>query len=319
MYDAFPLLPVLAVFYLLMIALLEHRFEYRPLLFIGVGIILGLLINPYFPENIVFSFRHMLPKLIDATSVRVGNEWYPYETDQLLKNSLPALIAFGSGIVALGLSEKKMDVRTGTGLLATLLFGFMLFQARRFIEYFPPFALIFAAFAWAPLLSASKSVPAIPRRFNPRVLPVIVLALMIAVSMVKTLPATQESLRKSKPYNLYAGASAWLIENSTEGDRVFQTDWDDFPRLFYYNTHNTYLVGLDPTYMQLHDQELYDLWVLITRGKIQEPSQYIVAQFDARFVHSDLAHKKFIRYAEQDPGLREVYRDEQAVIFEVAR
>jgi hypothetical protein len=195
----------------------------------------------------------------------------------------------------------------------------MLFQARRFIEYFPPFALIFAAFAWAPLLSASKSVPAIPRRFNPRVLPVIVLALMIAVSMVKTLPATQESLRKSKPYNLYAGASAWLIENSTEGDRVFQTDWDDFPRLFYYNTHNTYLVGLDPTYMQLHDQELYDLWVLITRGKIQEPSQYIVAQFDARFVHSDLAHKKFIRYAEQDPGLREVYRDEQAVIFEVAR
>jgi hypothetical protein len=36
-------------------------------------------------------------------------------------------------------------------LLAALLFGLMLFQARRFIEYFPPFALIFAAFAGAPL------------------------------------------------------------------------------------------------------------------------------------------------------------------------
>ena len=66
LYDAFPLLLVLAVLHLLVIALLEHRFEYRPLLFIGVGIILGMLINPYFPDNIVFSFRHMLPKLTDA-------------------------------------------------------------------------------------------------------------------------------------------------------------------------------------------------------------------------------------------------------------
>jgi len=319
MYDAFPLLPVLAVLHLIVVGLLEHRFEYRPLLFISIGIILGMLVNPYFPDNIIFSFRHMLPKLTDATSVSVGNEWYPYDTGQLLENSLPAFITFSSGILALGLADRKMDVRTGMALLVALLFGLMLFQARRFIEYFPPFALIFAAFAWAPLFSKIEPASVPPTKSWIQRFPAIVLAFAVVFFAFKTLPAAQESIRRSKPYDLYAGASAWLEENSRAGDQVFQTDWDDFPRLFYYNTHNTYLTGLDPTYMQLYDQETYDLWVLITRGEIQQPSQFIANHFHSQFVHSDLKHGKFLRQAEKDPGLREVFRDDQAVIFEVIR
>jgi len=324
LYDAFPLLAILAVLHLVTVALIEHRFEYRPLLFISAGLALGLLINPYFPDNIVFSFRHVLPKLTSATSVSVGNEWYPYDTGQLLKNSLPALVAFSSGILALGLTGRKMDVRTGMAFLVTLLFGLMLFQARRFIEYFPPFALIFATFAWAHLFSDPQLAPIVQTRSDlwanlQKTLPTFLLAIMVIVTGFRSMPATQRSLRNSKPYNLYAGASAWLQDNTSVGERVFQTDWDDFPRLFYYNTHNTYLVGLDPTYMQLYDPESYDLWVLITRGEVRQPSQFIANKFQSRYVHSDLKHGKFLSYAEQDPGLREVYRDDQAVVYEVVR
>ena len=159
MYDAFPLMLALAVLHFLAVALTERRIELRPLLYISGGIILGMIINPYFPHNLIFSYHHMLPKLTDATSVRVGNEWYPYDTKQLLDNSLPALVAFASGALALGLSGRKMDSRTALGLFASLLFGLMLFQARRFVEYFPPLALIFAAFAWAPLFTAPKLLP----------------------------------------------------------------------------------------------------------------------------------------------------------------
>jgi hypothetical protein len=324
LYDAFPLLPVLAFLHLTAIALIEQRFEYRPMLFVGAGILAGMLINPYFPDNIIFSFRHMLPKLAEATSVSVGNEWYPYDTSQLLENSLPALVALGSAILALGLAGRKMDVRTGFALLAVLLFGLMLFQARRFIEYFPPFVLIFAAFAWARLLPDLQAAAVPPARSKPWAtvrgsLPAALLAAMVVFSAFKSLPGTQVSLRDSKPHNLYAGASAWLEANTSPGERVFQTDWDDFPRLFYYNTHNTYLVGLDPTYLQLYDRDAYDLWVLITRGEISQPSQFIANHFHSRYVHSDLKHGDFLRQAEKDPGLHEVYRDDQAVIFEVVR
>ncbi|MBK7453476.1 MAG: hypothetical protein IPJ46_07090 [Anaerolineales bacterium] len=329
LYDAFPLLIALGVLHLVAVALIEHRLETRPLIFIGAGILLGMLINPYFPVNISFSIQHMLPKLTDATSVRVGNEWYPYDTGQLLDNSLPSLIAFASGILALGIAGRKMDVRTAMGLLAALLFGLMLFQARRFVEYFPPFALIFAVFAWAPLLIDLKPVdlpqdetdslrgPS-PYLLDLRsILPAVVILVFVFAGAFMSIPAAQESIRNSKDYELYAGASEWLVQNTPAGSRVFQTDWDDFPRLFYYNTHNTYLAGLDPTYMQLYDSALYDLWVDITHGDVEGSSKIVASDFGAGYVHTDLNHEDFLDQAAQDSGYKEVYRDDQAVIFEV--
>ena len=316
MYDAFPLILALAFLHIVAVAMIERRIELRPFLYILGGVGLGLVINPYFPENLLFTYRHILPKLADATSVRVGNEWFPYETKQLLENSLPSLIAFAGGALALGLSGRRMDVRTAFALFAALLFGYMLFQARRFVEYFPPFALIFTAFAWTPLLTAepdSVSTDA-PSRVNP--VPVL-LGMAIGLSIAVSIPRTREAIDRSKPYDLYAGASTWLAENTSPGERVFQTDWDDFPRLFYYNTHNTYLIGLDPTYMQLFDPALYRLWVEITQGNVEDPSQIIAQKFGSRYIHTDLNHGSFLRVAENDPGLIEVYRDDQAALFEV--
>jgi len=316
MYDAFPLMIALGGLHLISVALIEQRIEYKPLLYISAGVILGMLLNPYFPENIIFSYRHMLPKLADATSVRVGNEWYPYETKQLLENSLPSLVAFASGILALGLSARKMDVRTALGLLLTLLFGLMLFQARRFVEYFPPFALIFATFAWAPLFKSEvDSVPStssLRRFFAP-----LMLSLAVAGSITVSIPRARAALDSSKPYTLYADSSAWLEANTPAESRVFQTDWDDFPRLFFYNTHNTYLIGLDPTYMQLYDTDLYELWVRVTKGDFENPALTILNTFGSRYIHTDLHHQDFLRVAAKDSNLKEVYRDDEAVIFEV--
>ena len=324
MYDAFPLLIALAVLHFLAVALTERRLDFRPLLYISTGILVGMVVNPYFPDNLVFSYHHMLPKLADATSVRVGNEWYPYDTKQLLENSLPALVAFVSGALALGLSGRKMDARTALGLFASLLFGLMLFQARRFVEYFPPFALIFAAFAWTPVLRSDPDSEAAAATPQPpfmvllqRYLPVAALSLAVLLGTVRSVSPARAAVDGAKPYGLYANASLWLEKNTPPGSRLFQTDWDDFPRLFYYNTHNTYLIGLDPTYLQLYDAGLYDLWVDITRGEVEHPSRIIATRFDSQYVHTDLQHRDFLKVAAQDPGLREVYRDDQAVIFEV--
>jgi hypothetical protein len=37
----------------------------------------------------------------------------------------------------------------------------------------------------------------------------------------------------------------------------------------------------------------------------------------SRYVHTDLNHGGFLRVAAEDSGLKEVYQDDQAVIFEV--
>jgi hypothetical protein len=346
LYDAFPLLMAMAMLYSFAILVTETRLDLRPVLYTGLGTLLGILINPYFPYNIVFAYHHMLPKLVDATSIRVGSEWYPYTTGQLLENSPLSLVAFVMGILALGLSGRKIDARTTLSLLAAVFYGLMLFEARRFIEYFPPFALIFTAFACSPLLvkhpdepkaitfriiiqtwlsflkklvkSADQPLPLIQPSVI-RFMTTSLLMVIIIFGTIFTFKKSQASLNTSSPVDRYAGSSAWLVKNTPAGARVFQTDWDDFPRLFYYNTHNTYLVGLDPTYLQIADPNLFDLWLKVTKGNVDNLSEVITKSFAAEYIHSDLNHSDFIRAASNDPAMKEVYRDKDSVLFQIIK
>jgi hypothetical protein len=130
--------------------------------------------------------------------------------------------------------------------------------------------------------------------------------------------ATRKQLQENaKPYQRFAGASAWLVENTPAGARIFQTDWDDFPRLFFYNHHNTYTIGLDPTYMQSYDADLYDQWVSITQGEVKNPSQVIWEQFGSQYIISDLKHSDFLQAAEADHKIIQMYEDDYAIVFQV--
>jgi hypothetical protein len=326
LYDAFPLLLVLAGIYVFSVWSIEGRFNGLPLIYAGAGVVLGLLVNPYFPHNILFAIQHILPKLSEATSVSVGNEWYPYTTGQLIRNSPLGLISFVGAILALGLTGRKMSLQTAVSFFAAIMFGLMLFQARRFIEYFPAFALIFAAFAWTDYIKDRQQEPspvnqrlrkAKPLNGLRAWTPVIILSLILLPGIWMTSQESQASITRAKPRELFEGASGWLENNTPPGSRVFQTDWDDFPRLFFYNSQNTYLVGLDPTYMQLYNADLYETWVDITNGRISKPSSTIVDRFGAYYVVTDLNHSGFLREAEEDPGLIEVYRDDLTAVFEI--
>ncbi|MDX1435318.1 MAG: hypothetical protein R3335_00810 [Anaerolineales bacterium] len=320
LYDAFPLLAVVAGLYALSVWLTERRLVWQPLVYTAAGIGLGLLVNPYFPENLTFIYHHLIPKLAGPTETSVGSEWYPYRTTQLMENSGLALVALVGGILALGFQERRIDARTLTGLLLVILFGVMLFQSRRFIEYFPPFALIFSAMAWAPIIQSWRvsGEGRLPMSVWLRAwLPAAALILVLGITLLPNLKAAQDSVEGARPYQRYAEAAGWLQANSKPGEGVFQTDWDDFTRLFFHNSQNTYTLGLDPTYLQNYDSEKYDLWVDITRGDVDRPAATIAESFGAGFVFTDLEHDGFLEAAEADPGLVEVYRDQEAAIFAV--
>lgn len=311
-YNAFPLILVLVGSYVAACWLLEGRLELAPLGYAVLGLGLGLIINPYFPDNLSFIYHHLAPKLTETTATKVGTEWYPYSTWILVENSGLALLAFIAGAFALGLQERRMSTATATLLLLATLFGLMLFKSRRFIEYYPAFVWLFCGLAWGPLFQKWLQ----RKRWMNTVLP-LGLMLLLTPAIAFTVQAAQAELQESKPYQRYAEAATWLEEHTPAGSRVFQTDWDDFTRLYFYNTHNTYTLGLDPTYMQLYDAELYELWVAITRGKVEAPGQVIADTFGAAYVLTDLDHERFLEQAEADSRLKEVHRDQYAAVFQV--
>lgn len=318
LYNGFVLILGFAVLYSVAVWMAERRLEWKPIAYTGLGLALGLVINPYFPDNLRFILDHLGAKVdLEASGVRVGNEWYPYTTGVLMANSAGALLALVLGFIKPSFSGRRRDRVENTLMLAALLTLFMVLRSRRFIEYFPAFAFLFGAAAWGrPSVIYSAWIP----RARPVVLKgigLVSLVITLLVLGVTTIQGTQSDIQSSESDDYLAGASAWLKANTPPGTMIFQTDWDDFTRLFYYNTSNTYLVGLDPTYLQLYDPALWDQWVAITRGQVAQPSQVIRDTFGARYVVSDTNHDSFEDRVSEDDNMRLVYRDANAFVWEI--
>lgn len=311
LYDGFVLVPLFAAAYVAATWIADRKLVWRPLAYSVIGVALGLVINPYFPHNLEFIAEHLGAKTNFQQGVQVGNEWYAYRTSTLLDNSTGALALLVLGVLWPSFRRRRADAITTTLLLVALLTLYMVFRSRRFIEYFPAFALLYAAVSWGRDGVALDRL--LPRKW---LWQIPALGLLIA-STVITWNATRDLIGEGRDPKYLAGASAWLRENTPRGAMVFQTDWDDFPYLFYHNTHNVYLVGLDPTYLQEADPELWDLWVAITRGEIDAPSTAIETRFGARYVVSDRRHPDFTRVARADPRMHMVYEDDNARVWEV--
>jgi hypothetical protein len=215
-------------------------------------------------------------------------------------------------VLAIGWHKERINLSTLTVLLLTVFFGLMLFKSRRFVEYFPAFVLIFAALGISPLIQSWLADRARWAKAGP-----LIFLLVLALPLTTTIYLARESVSGSKSADLYADATRWLVQNGPDGSFVFQTDWDDFPRLFFYNPDMVYTIGLDPTYMELHNADLYNDWVDLTQGKSDQTGQIIREQFGGQYVFTDLGHEAFLRRAAEDPWLKEIYRDDDAVIFEV--
>lgn len=314
-YNAFPLLLGVAAIYVVTVLVLERRLAWQALAYPAVGIAAGLVLNPYFPENLAFIFDHLVPK-VGESAVPVGNEWSPYRTLTLVENSGLALLLPILGALLLFLRGERIDRRTLFAFLLVVTFGFLLFRSRRFVEYYPAFTVIFMAFSAAPLLTVAQS-----RLRSAPVTLAVAAALgafvLLSLPLYRSLSDAQALLADSKPAEEYQAAALWLRDEAEPGSMIFQTDWDDFTRLFFYNSDVRYVAGLDPTFLQLQNEQLYDEWVAITRGEVDQPGQAIRDTFDASYVFSDLRHGDFLDQAAEDPLLEEVYRDEYAVVLRV--
>ena len=315
LYDGFVLLPAITVLYAAGQWIGERKLAWQPVVYSSLGIVLGLVINPYFPHNLAFIWEHLGAKTDLESSVRVGNEWYPYTTAVLLQNSTGALLALVLGILWPSFSTRRSDGVTTTFLLIALVTLYMVFQSRRFIEYYPAFALLFCAVSWGRDGAAlAAHVPRQPlRRAGLR----LVMVGGVALLVFTTLSDARDTVQGARDVDYMAQASIWLENNTPSGTLVFQTDWDDFPYLFYHNTHNTYLVGLDPTYLERADGRLWEQWVAITRGRIAQPSIAIQALFGARYVVSDTRHEAFEDQARDDPAMFLVYSDQYGYVWEI--
>lgn len=285
-----------------------------------LGLGLAMVIHPYFPNNVTFTYLHLLPKMFPEASVQVGSEWYPYSPSSLLRTSWLALLIVPLGLLP-GVFAPRRIMRDHTALFLgglALLFLALYLRSRRYIESEPAFAVLFCAYTWThyvPMVRGRSLGDWLPERARLGLAAIALLGL--GFQGVTVVQSARQNAGGAGTYQTFETAAPWLARNSEPGELVFHTDWDDFPELFFYNTHNTYIVGLDPTYMFLERRELYLRWRSITRGEVQRPSQAIREEFGTRWVITDRNHAAFIVRARNDPDMEVVFQTPRAVIFRV--
>ena len=341
-YDLFLLLLMAALFWSAAIGISEMKFEWRPLVYVIAGCALGLIINPYFPHNLQLLWEHLQIKLVATDfDTKVGSEWYPYDSWEFLGNSAVACVAMLAGYIAFEPTERRRAQFPIFFLLFSTALMIMTARWKRIAEYWPPFAILFAGFALKPWLEGFRPYltrlpddvieelrPFLDREVEPpepeegsnfrlflKVSAVVGVSAVLSLCLYLNLRATQKEIRDSERHNFYRAGAAWLQANVPAGQIIFNTDWDDFPRLFYYDSSHYYVSGLDPSYLYDKDPELSNLYERITLGHEEDPGPMIRDRFKARYVFSDNTHHDFMEQARVSGWFDIVYEDGQCTIL----
>jgi hypothetical protein len=344
-YDLFVLLIGAVIIWAIVIGWAENRIEWRPVVWVLLGAAAGLVLNPYFPHNLFLFYEHVRVKLaLGDFSTKVGHEWYPYETWEFLGNSVVACVAMLIGCIAFDPADRKRSHHSLFFLFFSTVLLIMAARWRRIAEYWPPFAVIFAAFALQPWIEGSRSVftrlpthvldelqPFLDRsepaamtkawglRELVQIIGAAVIALILGSILFWNLLVTTKDIAQSEAPDYYKAGMQWVRANVPAGDIVFNTDWDDFPRLFYFDQTHRYVSGLDPTYLYDRNADLSKLYERITLGEEKDPGPLIRDRFGARYVFTDNTddHAKFQSRAMNSGWFEVSYEDKDCTVLHI--
>ncbi|HEX8638248.1 MAG TPA: hypothetical protein VF692_09310, partial [Pyrinomonadaceae bacterium] len=355
-YSLFPLLLFAAFFWTLIIAWNERRLEWRPLAFTLGGMILGNLINPYFPQNFRLFYEHFITKFKVGSdfAVAVGGEWYPYNGMELIMNFPVALLSMLIGYILFMPRNGKLPEKATFFLMFVTVLLAAQFRSKRFAEYFPPFAILFLAFSWQAF--EWKSEPQLPedvrRDLSPyldapkpsekdRVWEIAKLSALWLLGLIlfgffvfnltganrfginesgllETIRGNEENDKYERAMLFATGKDASGNDNIPAGERIFNCNWDDFPKLFFYNTKHSYVFGLDPNYLYSENPELYKLLIDLTNGKVDDPAPVIREKFGANYIFADAKENDDLFAKALESGWTEmIYEDDEARILRI--
>jgi hypothetical protein len=291
------------------------------------GTVLGLILNPYFPKNLKFYWQQIVQiGLINYRgAVNVGGEWYPYKIMDLLSESGVVMIIGIISLILFVLFIKKQKTESIFFFITCLIFFIFTLKSKRYVEYFVPTLAYFSAYTISSILrdfslndfindlkKDSFALGAMARTA------LIYILLIFPVIMAKDAYITRQSFIGGIPFDNFSGISNYLAQNTQPGEIIMQTDWDDFPMLFYYNSKDYYIVGLDPTFMYNYDPVLYNLFADITTAKKTDNLyEAVKGNFFASYFIVDRGRDQLMRNLLKEENFSKVYEDKDGLIFKL--
>jgi hypothetical protein len=299
----------------------------RTLALLG-GIATGLLLHPNRDALLSYLWTQLITAAVaPPAGLLQGMEWQPASLAALAAAHATQLIPLLNAIIGLLHASRPTLTRLRTAILLFLPVALTLaltVNSRKFVEYLAPALALFVAALWTLIDEPHlwKTLRAqIPTRFA-RLLPAIIVLTCVTLASHQAYGAWH-ALRAphARPFNTYRTTLAAISAHAAPGDRVFHTNWDEFPTLFAANDNLKYVSGLDPAFLYDADPTLAaDIQELVLGHTTSTAWELIVERTQSRWVFTTpRRHPVFDTFLKKDPRFTEIARDATSAAYKIAQ
>lgn len=288
------------------------------LLLISIGgILLGLAANPHFPENVRFDLAQVLTP-VSQYGLDIGEESRPLSGWWIL-GSLPVTAIWVLALIET--ARRWPHVKPGPGtriaFLASILALLGSVRIARGFDFFVLFGALFAASVLSSWITRNRR----DARY---------VAAMVLIACVLNLGLAYYGVKNAPSILSYERVGKYLQLNG-QNAVVFNTQWSQYPFLYFWNAKSSYVNGIDPTFLFMQDANRYWLWRHIaddnpsTCGQPECDSQSSISVytavtegFGASYLLVEPARNPRLEaQLRAEAGFREVYRDRKVTLFSV--
>lgn len=275
-------MPGLLIFCALLAQWLCQQNRSKELWYLTAGLFVGVIINPYFPGNLVM-FEIVTRIFFDAqqsqTSLPFGVELYTWNSLSILKVSVISLTILISGLYFWS-SQKKED-RSFALLFPLLTTGILLALCSvspRGREYLVPSLVIL-------LVALRTTTPKDFFSWRKSFFPVVLTGAFLVQSFL--LRHDYSILPKKEHKEIQAIQSA-LMAIPSKGGHVLNCNWSQSPYIYYFRPDLSFIDILDPSFLYRAEPNLHKLRERFYEGKEVDPYPIVKYGFQAQYTLCDI-------------------------------
>jgi hypothetical protein len=343
--NAFPLVLMVVAVTALAKGVVESRWEWGKWLAGLAGIGVGWLLRPnpigvaqleYTQIVVHEAARHaQLPLLF-------GREWTPVAPAALSSFALPIVLWICATLYLFAATASphfKVPANRRTFLwsaisLSALFFVLMVLITKRFTPFWATSAVMVTAAALSLLITPSDDGEYRLSGRGARSAAAAVMAALLGMLAWKGLAPDAAHVSWVSPANRSVQTAAEALRgNGIAGEVVYNVDWGMFPGLFFSNTEDYYVSGLDPIFLYAYDPQLYWKSHHLATGRAVERTYssqhrnestavdtYAFVQEDLRASYIILDRRRYAEldaYLQSDPRFSSVLGEQHVALYAV--
>lgn len=308
-YNAHIICYLFSAFAIILFLVKEHKLHIKTSFYSALGLLLGQIIHPQFPNSLNFLYNHVFVTKFNSTELPVIPEWYPSSLNFILTE--PLLLNITLLILLLFAIFKFKNLKNETFLTGTawLIFIPLTIKHGRFMEYWLPISVLFAGLLLRDSIKNS----------NTKILKIILLT--ITIFTLSAIPKTTQLSKKLISGNTnntdkFEKIGSFIEANSKQNDLIMNLYYDDFPFLYYHSPYSRFLTGLNPSFLYQKNPSAYNLLKSLRVGNqnFEGLSNKLYSLFNSCYL---ISREKNRKYLSENTDLIMIMKTKDGILWRV--